>query len=133
MSQAEHSQLIADLLEVAHAEFPGLTIESPEQIKVFGVSDDGAAVWWTLRAPHGAGLATPTDGGPRFLGFYSTGKDIVIDVISLRVTGPADVAPTDESDVDRLKFSGWRHSWDRLGALHQMGVRAVGRPILPGR
>jgi hypothetical protein len=66
--------------------------------------------------------------GPRRIGFAATGRPVEFDVIT---TGPVQlkhgngqttVVACDEKDFDSR--------WDTLGVLTQIGVRAVGRPIV---
>lgn len=103
-------------------DFRGLEDYRAEVHSVFG-GDGSVCVVWTLYAAHGT---KPSVGGPAagvrpFLGWYPTGRSVRIPVVSL--TRAKNVAKVESG-------KGWHHEWDRLGALAQIGVRAVGRPVL---
>jgi hypothetical protein len=103
-------------------EFSGLTEHSALIHEVYK-GDSGVCVAWTLSASHGTRPHTSQDDiarGSTFLGWHATGRPVRIPVVS--------IAPG--SDPLAAKAGEWHHQWDRLGALAQIGVRAVGRPVL---
>lgn len=107
--------------QVQGQEFAGLTGHAARVHSAF-VADGKACVVWTLAASHGD---QPLTGGPfpaetPFLGWYATGREVQIPVVS--IANATDPGLSDATD--------WHHQWDRLGALAQIGVRAVGRPVL---
>jgi|RifCSP16_2_1023846.scaffolds.fasta_scaffold177945_2 hypothetical protein len=104
-------------------EFAGLNAHSATVHQAFG-AEGKVCVVWTLSANHGDVART---GGPfpnerPFLGWYATGRPVQITVVSL-VESP-DIAGVAKDGAH------WHHQWDRLAALAQIGVRAVGRPVL---
>jgi hypothetical protein len=132
------ANLSEELTAEAKREFPGLT---NQRVNIFGVIPGGTsgAVWWTVRGTHGVAPSTTwpdpaaAASADEFLGFHATGRKVVIDVVSFLVDAPlpANQADSrDDHDHIRRQFAGWRHGWDRLGALQQIGVSAVGRPVL---
>ena len=125
MSSPEtNAHLAAILAELAAAEpdFAGLEGYSATVHQAFG-GGGNVCVVWTLTASHGAVAVQggPPPGAQPFLGWYATGRKVRIPVVSLvRAKEPASIGTG----------KAWHHHWDRLGALAQIGVRAVGRPVL---
>ncbi len=120
---AEMSPLEKTLVEhTRDREFPGLEGHRAETHLTFE-GDGHTCVAWTLTAMHGGEARTTRarlQGRQTFLGWHATGRMVQIPVISVCRSG--NPLTTDPGD--------WHHSWDRLGALAQIGVRAVGRPVL---
>jgi hypothetical protein len=107
------------MLKFAGAEFPGLTGHSAVIHEVFS-GEGRVCVVWTLKATHGeaAKVGGPFPGVEPFLGWQPTGRDVAIPVVSIARL------------LEHGLSTDWHHQWDRLGALAQIGVRAVGRPVL---
>lgn len=133
----DRKELHQFLLREANRELQGLDIP-PEGIKVYDVARDGegGAVWWSATGQHGNHIGTFDNPGQEFLGWQSTARVVKVDFVSLLVTAalPHDAAGDEGSDAPddeaRRAHHGWVHSWDKLTALAQMGVKAVGRPVL---
>ncbi|MCC7089290.1 MAG: hypothetical protein M9925_15550 [Chloroflexi bacterium] len=87
-------------------------------------SGDGhTCIAWTLRAQHGQEARITRariQGRQTFLGWHETGRQVEIPVVSV----------CRSNDPMAANAGDWHHHWDRLGALAQIGVRAVGRPVL---
>ena len=105
-------------------EFAGLT--SPEVTMTRLVLGDGRiAAHWRIRGTHGTpgSLAQPsTASGPEFLGWQPTGANVDLHV--------ATFSEGEETDASE---KGFVHEWDRLHGLFQIGVHAVGRPLVGSR
>lgn len=120
-TNAELATLLAELA-AAEPDFAGLESHTATVHQAFG-GGGNVCIVWTLTASHGA---APVQGGPPagakpFLGWYATGRRVQIPMVSLvRAKGPGSIGTG----------KAWHHHWDRLGALAQIGVRAVGRPVL---
>lgn len=102
--------------------FKGLEV-SHARVELAFADSANACVAWRLVARHGAAPRTTREQmqtGTAFLGWHATGRQVVIPVVSVcKGSDPLEAAP-----------GAWHHSWDRLSALAQVGVRAVGRPVL---
>ncbi len=73
-------------------------------------SGDGAkwAAYWNVRGKHGSS---------EYLGFSPTNSPIVVHLLTV-------------AHLDSKRARILHTEFDRLHSLHQMGVRAVGRPVL---
>jgi hypothetical protein len=103
-------------------EFRGLKGHAAEAHLTFS-ADGHTCVAWTLTAMHGDEARTTRariQGQQTFLGWHETGRAVQIPVVSICRSGDPLTAGVED----------WHHQWDRLGALAQIGVRAVGRPVL---
>ena len=102
-------------------EFAGLT--SPEvTITRLVLGDGGVAAHWRIQGTHGS-LAQPSEAsGAEFLGWQPTGA--MVDVHVATFGGGEGTAAAEK---------GFVHEWDRLHGLFQIGVHAVGRPLVGSR
>ena len=102
-------------------EFAGLT--NPEITMTRLVQGSGGvAAHWRIQGTHGS-LAQPSGAsGPEFLGWQPTGATVDVHVATFG-DGPGPMA-------DKMEFV---HEWDRLHGLFQIGVHAVGRPLVGSR
>ena len=102
-------------------EFAGLT--SPEvTITRLVQGDGGVAAHWRIQGTHGSLAQPSTASGPEFLGWQPTGATVDVHVATFG-DGPGPMA--DKREVV--------HEWDRLHGLFQIGVHAVGRPLVGSR
>lgn len=122
--QPEMNQLERHLVELVSSDnaFKGIDV-SHARVELVIADGNNACVAWRLLARHGARPTIRQEDmqhGTTFLGWHATGRQVVIPVVSVcRGSDPAAAGADD-----------WHHSWDRLSALAQIGVRAVGRPVL---
>ena len=102
-------------------EFAGLT--SPEVTMTrLVLGDGGVAAHWRIRGTHGS-LAQPSgDSGAEFLGWQPTGAKVDVHV-----------ATFGGGEGTAAAKKGFVHEWDRLHGLFQIGVHAVGRPLVGSR
>ena len=114
-------ELIKTLNDYIDAEFAGLLGPRATMTRLVQGSG-GVAAHWRIQGTHG-NLAQPSGAsGPEFLGWQPTGAKVDLHVASFSmVPGTA---------ADGMQFV---HEWDRLHCLFQIGVHAVGRPLVGSR
>ena len=119
-------QALKDALQAAietyvQTEFAGLT--SPEVTMTRLVQGSGGvAAHWRIQGTHGSLAQPSTASGPEFLGWQPTGANVDLHV--------ATFSEGEETDASE---KGFVHEWDRLHGLFQIGVHAVGRPLVGSR
>lgn len=102
-------------------EFAGLTSPVVTVTRLVQGSG-GVAAHWRIRGTHGS-LAQPSGAsGPEFLGWQPTGAKVDVHV-----------ATFGGGEGTAAAKMGFVHEWDRLHGLFQIGVHAVGRPLVGSR
>ena len=116
--------LLEVLNEYITTEFAGLLDPVANMTRLVR-GDGGVAAHWLIHGTHGTpeSAAQPSGAsGPEFLGWQPTGKIVDIHVASFSEDrGPVAAG---------MKLV---HEWDRLHGLFQIGVHAVGRPVVGSR
>lgn len=113
---ALRGELLAMLGDANRNEFRGLKVDDATVLRSV-VEGERRVVWWQLVGQHA--------GDGDFLGWAPTERDVRLEVLSIEVTKTDPDYHRSEDD-----FVGWRHVYDKLSALAQIGVKAVGRPVL---
>ena len=114
--------LIAAIEAYIGIEFAGLLARKVTMTRLVQAPGGAVAAHWRIHGTHGS-LAQPSGAsGPEFLGWQPTGKEVDLHVATFSVV-PGTVE-------DGRKFV---HEWDRLHGLFQIGVHAVGRPLVGSR
>ena len=114
--------LIDAIEEYIGIEFAGLLARKVSMTRLV-LGDGGvAAAHWRIQGTHGS-LAQPSGAsGPEFLGWQPTGANVDLHV-----------ATFSEGEETEAAEKGFVHEWDRLHGLFQIGVHAVGRPLVGSR
>ena len=114
-------ELQAAIEKYVQTEFAGLTNPQITMTRLVQ-GDGGVAAHWRIQGTHGS-LAQPSvASGAEFLGWQPTGAKVDIHV-----------ATFSEGEETEKSEKGFVHEWDRLHGLFQIGVHAVGRPLVGSR
>ncbi|MEO6398231.1 MAG: hypothetical protein ABIP13_07155 [Tepidiformaceae bacterium] len=115
-------ELISGLNEYVNTEFAGLEVNGLSMTRFVLGNDGSMAAHWRLQARHGE-LAQPSEkSGGEFLGWQPTGAEIDLHIASFTA-----------GEEDDGKGRTLVHEWDRMHGLFQIGVHAVGRPLVGQR
>ena len=113
--------LIAAIEAYIGIEFAGLLARKVTMTRLVQ-GPGGVAAHWRIRGTHGS-LAQPSGAsGPEFLGWQPTGAKVDVHV-----------ATFGGGEGTAAAKMGFVHEWDRLHGLFQIGVHAVGRPLVGSR
>ncbi len=119
--------------------FPGLTVQSANLLEPgLGLDDQTQAfIGWVVIGLHGEQFATPDSKDATFLGFKPTGRTLTIPIVSIATPKSDGLAEGLRGEDLMMQLPGsnlWLRKrlcfWDQLSVLGQMGVRAVGRPVV---
>ena len=114
-------ELLEALSKYIDTEFAGLLGPRATMTRLVQ-GDGGVAAHWRIQGTHG-NLAQPSgESGAEFLGWQPTGAKVDLHV--------ATFSEGEETDASE---KGFVHEWDRLHGLFQIGVHAVGRPLVGSR
>jgi hypothetical protein len=132
----EEAQALADPL-LKHAQTPkpeglGLTglmsVDIVVDVQLSFHAEKEIFVAWELSGRHGASIAAPGDElapGDHFLGWAPTARDVRIRIFTVGV-------PLLDENGAVSGAEALQSRYDQLTALRQLGVLAVGRPVLAG-
>lgn len=116
---------IHTILEIHGTEAAGVLVQVDADGPFIEDRDGNFSQRWKAAFQHGANAANRREAGEdlRFLGHAATGRPVIVRGVATGNDLPTDVwDPAQAGKVAVL--------WDRLPALAQIGVRAVGRPII---
>ena len=117
--------LIAAIEEYIGIEFAGLLARKVTMTRLVQAPGGAVAAHWRIHGTHGTerSPAQPSGAsGPEFLGWQPTGAKVDVHV-----------ATFSEGEETEASEKGFVHEWDRLHGLFQIGVHAVGRPLVGSR